>query len=55
MSDDFQASDIGLLDVLRKDGPCSVAQLAAALNVTATAVRQRLTRLLFQKLSLIHI
>ena len=39
-------SDVGLLDILRKAGPCSVAQLAAAMEVTATAVRQRLTRLL---------
>ena len=45
---EFQSSDIGLLDVLRKAGPCTVAQLAAALEVTATAVRQRLTRLLAQ-------
>jgi predicted ArsR family transcriptional regulator len=48
MSDDFQTSDVSLLDVLRKSGPCSVAQLAAAMAVTATAVRQRLTRLLEQ-------
>jgi predicted ArsR family transcriptional regulator len=42
------ASDVGLLDLLRKSGPSSVAQLAAAMEVTATAVRQRLTRLLAQ-------
>jgi predicted ArsR family transcriptional regulator len=48
MSDEFQASDIGLLDILRKNGPASVAQLAAEMQVTATAVRQRLTRLLAQ-------
>jgi predicted ArsR family transcriptional regulator len=48
MSDEFQASDIGLLDILRKEGPCTVAQLASAMDVTATAVRQRLTRLLAQ-------
>ena len=39
-------SDIGLLDLLRKNGPLSVAQLTSAMEVTATAVRQRLTRLL---------
>jgi predicted ArsR family transcriptional regulator len=43
-----ETSDIGLLDLLRKNGPQSVAQLAAAMEVTATAVRQRLTRLLAQ-------
>jgi predicted ArsR family transcriptional regulator len=48
MSNQQLASDIGLLDILRKAGPCSVAQLAAAMEVTATAVRQRLTRLLAQ-------
>jgi predicted ArsR family transcriptional regulator len=42
------ASDVGLLDILRKAGPCSVAQLATAMEVTATAVRQRLMRLMAQ-------
>jgi predicted ArsR family transcriptional regulator len=46
MAAQVESSDIGLLDVLRKAGPCSVVQLAAAMEVTATAVRQRLTRLL---------
>jgi predicted ArsR family transcriptional regulator len=46
MSAETPASDVGLLDILRKAGPCSVAQLATAMEVTATAVRQRLTRLL---------
>jgi predicted ArsR family transcriptional regulator len=41
-----QSSDIGLLDLLRKHGPLSVSQLATAMQVTATAVRQRLTRLM---------
>jgi predicted ArsR family transcriptional regulator len=40
------SSDAGLLDLLRKRGPLSIAQLAAEMDVTATAVRQRLTRLL---------
>jgi DeoR family suf operon transcriptional repressor len=42
------SSDIALLDSLRKDGPRSVTQLASAMQVTATAVRQRLVRLLRQ-------
>lgn len=40
------SSDVAVLDLLRKLGPLSVSQLAAAMEVTATAVRQRLTRLL---------
>jgi predicted ArsR family transcriptional regulator len=48
MASEIESSDVGLLDVLRKAGPCSVAQLAAAMQVTATAVRQRLVRLLSQ-------
>ena len=41
-----ESSDVALLDLLRKHGSLSVAQLKAAMNVTATAVRQRLVRLL---------
>jgi DeoR family suf operon transcriptional repressor len=48
MSSEATTSDVGVLDILRKSGPASVAQLAAAMDVTATAVRQRLTRLLAQ-------
>ena len=48
MSSETATSDVGVLDILRKSGPASVAQLAAAMDVTATAVRQRLTRLLAQ-------
>ena len=48
MSSEATTSDVGLLDILRKSGPASVVQLAAAMDVTATAVRQRLTRLLAQ-------
>ena len=44
--DAIPTSDQGLLDLLRKSGPMSVAELAARTRVTATAVRQRLTRLL---------
>lgn len=48
MTTEIESSDIALLDLLRKDGPLAVAQLAKAMRVTATAVRQRLTRLLSQ-------
>ena len=41
-----ETSDDGLLDLLRKRGALSVAQMAGETQVTATAVRQRLTRLL---------
>lgn len=41
-------SDQGLLDLLRQSGPMSVAEIATQTKVTATAVRQRLTRLLAQ-------
>ncbi len=45
-----ESSDIGILDLLRKAGPLSVQQLAEATQVTATAVRQRLMRLMAQGL-----
>ena len=48
MSSATETSDIGVLDLLRKHGPLSVTQLTTAMEVTATAVRQRLTRLLAQ-------
>ena len=48
MNDHFRPSDTGLLDILRKSGPRSVAQLAKEMKVTATAVRQRLVRLMGQ-------
>jgi predicted ArsR family transcriptional regulator len=48
MSTQFETSDAALLDLLRQKGPLSVAQMAAETHVTATAVRQRLTRLLGQ-------
>jgi DeoR family transcriptional regulator, suf operon transcriptional repressor len=41
-----ETSDIALVDLLRKRGPLSVAELEISMQVTATAVRQRLTRLL---------
>lgn len=45
-----ESSDIGILDLLRKAGPLGIQQLAGATQVTATAVRQRLTRLMAQGL-----
>lgn len=48
MSTEVESSDVGLLDLLRSRESLSVAQLASAMDVTATAVRQRLTRLLAQ-------
>ncbi|MBL7040038.1 MAG: AsnC family transcriptional regulator [Pirellulaceae bacterium] len=46
MEEDFVSSDSIILDLLRKRGSMTVAQLADAVQVTATAVRQRLNRLL---------
>ena len=46
MNPTVESSDVALLDLLRREGPKSVAQLAKAMQVTATAVRQRLQRLL---------
>jgi predicted ArsR family transcriptional regulator len=41
-----ESSDVGILDLLRKVGPLSVTELARAMQVTPTAVRQRLVRLM---------
>lgn len=41
-------SDVAILDLLRKRDSLSVVELAEAMGVTATAVRQRLTRLMAQ-------
>lgn len=41
-------SDLAVLDLLRQDEALSVTELAEAMEVTATAVRQRLTRLMAQ-------
>jgi DeoR family suf operon transcriptional repressor len=43
-------SDAQVLDLLRRQGGMSVAEVAQAMRVTATAVRQRLTRLMDQEL-----
>jgi predicted ArsR family transcriptional regulator len=41
-----ETSDGGLLSLLRQHGPSSIAELISAMGVTATAVRQRLVRLM---------
>ena len=41
-----ESSDRALLDLIRRGGPLTVAEMAASLGVTATAIRNRLTRLL---------
>jgi len=46
MPAEIVTSDQTLLDLLRSNGPMSVAELRTAMRVTATAVRQRLVRLL---------
>jgi predicted ArsR family transcriptional regulator len=48
MTQDIVPSDIAILDLLRKRESLTVADLATAMEVTATAVRQRLTRLMAQ-------
>lgn len=50
MSQAFVASDIALLDLLRQRESMGVSEMAEAMEVTATAIRQRLTRLLAQGL-----
>jgi predicted ArsR family transcriptional regulator len=46
--DDIVPSDIAILDLLRKSESLGISDLATAMEVTATAVRQRLTRLMAQ-------
>jgi predicted ArsR family transcriptional regulator len=48
-TDDFLTSDLPVLDLLRDHGAMTVSELASSLQVTATAVRQRLGRLLDHK------
>ncbi len=50
MSVEAPNSDADLLDLIRIAGPLSVTELADAMEVTATAVRQRLTRLMSQSM-----
>jgi predicted ArsR family transcriptional regulator len=40
------SSDRALLDLIRRGGPLTVAEMAASLGVTGTAIRNRLARLL---------
>lgn len=44
------SSDTGFLALMRRNGPMSVADLGQATEVTATAVRQRLSRLMAEGL-----
>jgi predicted ArsR family transcriptional regulator len=46
MSSSVVNSDADLLDLLRVTGPLDVAEMAGAIEVTATAVRQRLSRMM---------
>ncbi len=48
MVGELVASDSAILDLLRRHPAMSVTEMADALDVTATAVRQRLTRLMAQ-------
>lgn len=48
MSDEIYAADVAILDLLRKRDAMTVTDLAELMEVTATAVRQRLGRLLAQ-------
>ena len=50
MSTTAPTSDADLLDLLRCDGPLGVVELAEVVEVTPTAIRQRLSRLLAQGL-----
>jgi DeoR family suf operon transcriptional repressor len=46
VSREAEYTDSDVLDLLRKQGSMTVSQLVASMSVTATAVRQRLVRLL---------
>ncbi len=50
MNDAFISSDTIILDLLRQNDAMTVTQLAEAMEVTSTAVRQRLNRLMVQEL-----
>ncbi|HWB09519.1 MAG TPA: MarR family transcriptional regulator [Pirellulales bacterium] len=50
MSTVTETSDTRLLDLMHQNGPMTIAQLATQTSVTATAVRQRLSRLMAQGL-----
>lgn len=44
----YETSDFALINLLRQSGPQTVSGMTAAMGVTPTAVRQRLTRLMGQ-------
>ena len=46
MSTVMETSDQAMLNVMRREGPVTIAMLVAEMGVTATAVRQRLQRLM---------
>ena len=46
LSSDSRGSDAALIELLRVDGSLGIGDMAGALGVTATAVRQRLDRLM---------
>jgi predicted ArsR family transcriptional regulator len=48
MQAEIVPSDVAILDILRKQDSATVAELAACMQVTSTAIRQRLTRLMAQ-------
>ena len=48
MSTTINSSDTAILDLLRRGRPMTVSELAELMGVTATAVRQRLNRLMGQ-------
>lgn len=50
MNKTTESSDAAILDLMRRSGPHGVSELAQSTGVTATAVRQRLARLLGQGL-----
>lgn len=50
MQNTTERSDRSMLDLLNQRGPMSIADLTAAMNVTPTAVRQRLSRVMAQGL-----
>ncbi len=50
MSHPTETSDQGLIDVLRREGAVGITELAEAMGVTPTAVRQRLSRLMAEGL-----
>jgi predicted ArsR family transcriptional regulator len=50
MSTPIESSDKSLLDFLRREGAVTIAELVAEMGVTATAVRQRLQRLMAEGL-----